>query len=102
MANAAAITVVRRLVSSAKSASPAKIGNRKFHSSGPKKMADHGHSDGSMYSNDYLHAPHMYNFTGMKNKRLKMGFMVFGSLAIGVNILYFWTWLQGSSPCWWT
>ncbi|CAM6105154.1 unnamed protein product [Calypogeia fissa] len=86
MANAAAITVVRRLVSSAKSASPAKIGNRKFHSSGPKKMADHGHSDGSMYSNDYLHATHMYNFTGMKNKRLKMGFMVFGSLALGAAV----------------
>lgn len=86
MANAVATTVVRRLVSSAKSTSPAKLVNRNFHSSGPKKMADHGHSDGSMYSNDYIHAVHMYNFTGMKNKRLKMGFMVFGSLAVGIVV----------------
>lgn len=62
------------------------LGNRKFHSSGPKQMADHGHSDGSIYSNDYIHAPHMYNFTGMKHKRSKMAVMVFGSLALGTCV----------------
>lgn len=89
MANAMATTVVRRLVSSAKSAVPAKLGNRSFHSSGTKQMADHGHghSGGSLYSNnEYIHAPHMYDFTNMKNRRVKMGFMVFGSLAIGTTV----------------
>jgi hypothetical protein len=99
MASAMASTIVRRVVSSAKSAaSPAKLGNRSIHSSGTKQMADHehGHShSGNLYENDaYVHAPHMYDFVNMKNKRVKMGFMVFGGLALGSFVPVFATHYQ--------
>ena len=50
-------------------------GVRQFHATGAKR-----------YSDDYIHADHMYNITAMKNRKLKMGVGVFGSLAIGIMV----------------
>ncbi|KAG0556752.1 hypothetical protein KC19_11G076900 [Ceratodon purpureus] len=73
MASSAAATAVRRAV--AKIAPPASSGVRQFHATGAKR-----------YSDDYIHADHMYNITAMKNRKLKMGVGVFGSLAIGIMV----------------
>lgn len=51
------------------------VGTRQFHSTGAKS-----------YSNDYIHAEHMYNITGMKNRKVKMFVGVFGALAIGTIV----------------
>jgi hypothetical protein len=50
-------------------------GIRQFHATGAKR-----------YSNDYIHAEHMYDITAMKNRKVKMAAGVFGSLAIGIMV----------------
>ena len=50
-------------------------GVRQFHATGAKR-----------YSNDYIHAEHMYDITSMKNRKLKMGLGVFGSLGLGIMV----------------
>ncbi|KAG0600948.1 hypothetical protein M758_11G073100 [Ceratodon purpureus] len=76
MASSVAASAVRRAVSKvAAIAPPASSGVRQFHATGAKR-----------YSDDYIHADHMYNITAMKNRKLKMGVGVFGSLAIGIMV----------------
>lgn len=50
-------------------------GTRQFHASGTKH-----------YGDDYLHAEHMYNVQGMKNRKLKVFLGSFGSLALGIMV----------------
>lgn len=50
-------------------------GTRQFHATGAKR-----------YSNDYIHADHMYDITAMKNRKLKMAVGTFGALAIGIVV----------------
>ena len=50
-------------------------GIRQFHATGAKR-----------YSDDYIHAEHMYNITGIKNRKAKMAAGVFGSLTIGIMV----------------
>ncbi|BBM98718.1 hypothetical protein MPTK1_1g15700 [Marchantia polymorpha subsp. ruderalis] len=38
------------------------------------------------YSNDYIHAPTMYNITAIKNRKLKFGVAVFGGVAVGIIV----------------
>ncbi|KAL3685678.1 hypothetical protein R1sor_003700 [Riccia sorocarpa] len=82
MASSLAVGVLRRLSSTTKNAVPS-LGKRGFHSAGAKQGAHGGGSGGELYSNDYLHAPHMYDLPAMKQRKLKMGLLVFGGLAFG-------------------
>lgn len=41
------------------------------------------------YSNDYIHAPTMYNLTQMKGRKLKFGILVFGGVAAGTLLPIF-------------
>ncbi|CAM6023084.1 unnamed protein product [Sphagnum balticum] len=76
MASSATATVVRRLATKlAKSPTASVSGTRQFHASGPKH-----------YGDDYLHAEHMYNIQGMKNRKLKVFLGSFGSLALGIMV----------------
>jgi len=53
-------------------------GTRQFHATGAKR-----------YSNDYIHAEHMYDITAMKNRKVKMALGVFGALAFGTVVPIF-------------
>ncbi|CAM6105169.1 unnamed protein product [Calypogeia fissa] len=50
---------------------------RSFHASAPTQLE---------YSNDYIHAPTMYNLTKMKGRKLKFGILVFGGVAAGTLV----------------
>ncbi|KAH7415613.1 hypothetical protein KP509_14G053800 [Ceratopteris richardii] len=51
-----------------------------------------GHDSHGHHGNDehdygaYLHAKHMYDLPGMKNRTLKMGLSVFGVVAFGTAV----------------
>ncbi|XP_024356743.1 uncharacterized protein [Physcomitrium patens] len=78
MASSATASAVRRLVSKVATTAPtsaATSGTRQFHATGAKR-----------YSNDYIHADHMYDITAMKNRKLKMAVGTFGALAIGIVV----------------
>jgi hypothetical protein len=53
---------------------------RTFHASATKLL---------QYSNDYIHAPTMYDITKMKNRKLKFGLGVFGGVAFGTFVPIF-------------
>jgi len=75
MASSASVSAVRRVVSKVAATTPAVSGTRQFHATGAKR-----------YSNDYIHAEHMYDITAMKNRKVKMALGVFGSLALGTFV----------------
>ncbi|KAL2653696.1 hypothetical protein R1flu_021824 [Riccia fluitans] len=82
MASSMAVAALRRVASTTKTAVPS-LGKRGFQSSGAKHGGHGGGASGELYSNDYLHAPHMYDLLGMKQRKLKMGLLIFGGLAFG-------------------
>ncbi|BBM99130.1 hypothetical protein MPTK1_1g18980 [Marchantia polymorpha subsp. ruderalis] len=86
MASSSTIVALRRVASMSKTIVPSAAGKRSFHSSGARMGGHGGGSSGEMYSNDYLHAPHMYDLPNMKQKSLKMGLLVFGGLALGTAV----------------
>ncbi|KAG6547010.1 hypothetical protein Mapa_011627 [Marchantia paleacea] len=85
MASSLTIVALRRVATTTKTLVPS-VGKRSFHSSGARLGGHEGGSSGEMYSNDYLHAPHMYDIPNMKQKSLKMGLLVFGGLALGTAV----------------
>ncbi|TQD82094.1 hypothetical protein C1H46_032332 [Malus baccata] len=56
-------------------------GTRGFHSSGVKRMSDHGHDEPA-----YMHAKHMYNLDQMKNQKLQVSLGVLAAFSIGVGV----------------
>eukprot|EP00244_Chara_vulgaris_P012928 TRINITY_DN705_c1_g1_i3.p2 TRINITY_DN705_c1_g1~~TRINITY_DN705_c1_g1_i3.p2 ORF type:complete len:105 (-),score=32.85 TRINITY_DN705_c1_g1_i3:67-345(-) len=78
----AAIGSMRRLAASA----PARrVATRSFQT-GTKPKASSG------YGGDepaYLHADRMYDLPSMKNRKLKMGLLVFGGLGFGIAVPLF-------------
>ncbi|XP_009367016.1 uncharacterized protein LOC103956714 [Pyrus x bretschneideri] len=65
----------------ASEASLLKSGTRGFHSSGVKRMSDHGHDEPA-----YMHAKHMYNLDQMKNQKLQVSLGVLAAFSIGVGV----------------
>ncbi|GBG68959.1 hypothetical protein CBR_g3658 [Chara braunii] len=72
---------MRRLAASA----PARrVATRSFQT-GTKPKASGGYGDEPAY----LHAEHMYDLPSMKNRKLKMGLLVFGGLGFGIAVPLF-------------
>nr|ABK20887.1 unknown [Picea sitchensis] len=59
--------------------------SRSVHSTGCKKMAEHGEHAEPFY----IHAEHMYNLDRMKHQKLKMGLAVWACFGIGVGVPIF-------------
>ncbi|KAH9538619.1 hypothetical protein CY35_15G016100 [Sphagnum magellanicum] len=76
MATSSTASAVRRLATKLAPSSTITVsGTRQFHASGPKH-----------YGDEYIHAEHMYDIQGMKNRKLKVFLGTFGALAIGIMV----------------
>ncbi|CAI7832460.1 unnamed protein product [Closterium sp. NIES-54] len=87
VAMAAVANSARRVLTAA--ASEANVAVRRFHAAPTRSAAA-----GSGNEPAYLHAHHMYDIASIKNRKLKFGVAVFGSVAFGIAVPLIAVWHQ--------